>query len=279
MLLLLGREFGESSLYESVDHLKYFILDLTGDTLSADIAPTDSGVLFLPEPLYHRRLDGTVTSIGAITWCKGTVPDRDRVFWAICGWSDRDDPHDPSAAATRAQLAAAPGFARELGPYTLFDLALLPIAEPVPHRLTDRLAVDEPARNWQPAPDGRYCLQDHPNRPTKICTALAYAFWRIQAQPLAATTPAPLDRTTRRRATRASIVHQTRIVTLRRLTAATDTSQEPQWRYRVRFLVRGHWRHLHHPDGTPYRIWINAYIKGPDGAPLLAGETVSVLTR
>ncbi|WP_275670870.1 hypothetical protein [Micromonospora globbae] len=27
------------------------------------------------------------------------------------------------------------------------------------------------------------------------------------------------------------------------------------------------------------RIWIHSYIKGPDGAPLLLGDTVSVLAR
>ncbi|MFI7523787.1 hypothetical protein [Micromonospora globbae] len=33
------------------------------------------------------------------------------------------------------------------------------------------------------------------------------------------------------------------------------------------------------PDGQPYRIWIHSYIKGPDAAPLLLGDTVSVLAR
>jgi hypothetical protein len=47
----------------------------------------------------------------------------------------------------------------------------------------------------------------------------------------------------------------------------------------VRFLVRGHWRRLTDKDGRPYRIWINAHIKGPDGAPLLAGEKVNILAR
>jgi len=32
-------------------------------------------------------------------------------------------------------------------------------------------------------------------------------------------------------------------------------------------------------DGNSYRIWIHAYIKGPDDAPLLHGEKVAVLAR
>jgi hypothetical protein len=58
-----------------------------------------------------------------------------------------------------------------------------------------------------------------------------------------------------------------------------DTGLEPRFRYRVRFVVRGHWRRLYDLDGNPYRIWIHAYIKGPDGAPLLHGEKVAVLAR
>jgi hypothetical protein len=49
-----------------------------------------------------------------------------------------------------------------------------------------------------------------------VCTAIVYAFWRIQAQPLATVAPAPLDQPTTRRAARARIVHDTRVVMLRR---------------------------------------------------------------
>ena len=47
----------------------------------------------------------------------------------------------------------------------------------------------------------------------------------------------------------------------------------------MRFAVRGHWRRLHDKDGRLYRVWIHAFIKGPDGAPLLHGEKVAVLAR
>jgi len=45
------------------------------------------------------------------------------------------------------------------------------------------------------------------------------------------------------------------------------------------YLLRSHWRRMTDKQGRPYRIWINAFIKGPDGAPLLAGEKVSILAR
>ena len=44
-------------------------------------------------------------------------------------------------------------------------------------------------------------------------------------------------------------------------------------------MVRGHWRRLTDKHGNPYRIWIHAHIKGPDGAPLRHGEKVAILAR
>lgn len=261
-------------------------LDLTGERLPADIAPTEHGVLFLPQPVYHRLPSGAVNGIGAITWARLTTTGG-RPAWAVFGWSDRDDPHSPAAADVRNRLAGHPQLASQLGPYLLTDFDLVPIGEPLdaaPDRPTvETAAADERDRDWQPAADGLYCI-DHSNTAphTPVLTALAYAFWRIQAQPLAATARPPLDRAATRRAARASIVHGTRIVMLRRL-HATDldagTGGDARWHYTVRFVVRGHWRHLHDRDGLPYRIWIHAHIKGPDGAPLLGGEKVAILAR
>ena len=256
-------------------------LDLTGERLPGAIAPTEHGVLFLPQPVYHRLPSGAVTGIGAITWARLTTTGG-RPAWAVFGWSDRDDPHSPAAADVRARLAGHPHLASSLGPYLLTDFDLIPIGEPLDAAPIWRDS-DGQDRDWQTAPDGLYCI-DHSSGTarTPVLTALAYAFWRIQAQPLAATARPPLDRAAARRAARASVVHGTRIVMLRRLHATepdAGATGEARWHYTVRFVVRGHWRHLRDRDGTPYRIWIHAHIKGPDGAPLLGGEKVAILAR
>ncbi|MFF4940755.1 hypothetical protein [Micromonospora sp. NPDC000729] len=70
------------------------------------------------------------------------------------------------------------------------------------------------------------------------------------------------------------------MVMLRRTSPLTEPpDSEPKWHYRVRFVVRGHWRRLIDRDGNPYRTWINAHIKGPVGVPLLHGGKVAVLAR
>jgi hypothetical protein len=253
-------------------------LDLTGEVLPKDIAPDDGGVLFLPEPVYHRHLGGEVLSLGAITWARTTNVGTGRSQWFIGGWADHNDAHDPSAARRRAQLADRPDLARQFGPYVLTDFAEIPIGRPVDSR-PDLGILDEADRDWEPAPDGRFCI-DEITAQTQACAAIAYAFWRIQAQPLATVAAAPVDRAARRRAARASIRHDTRVVMLRRTSPLAEPGDgEAKWHYRVRFVVRGHWRRLIDKQGQPYRIWINAHIKGPDGAPLLHGEKVAVLAR
>ncbi|ROO52829.1 hypothetical protein EDC02_7773 [Micromonospora sp. Llam0] len=67
---------------------------------------------------------------------------------------------------------------------------------------------------------------------------------------------------------------------LRRRKPVTDRNTgEAKWHYRVRFFVKGHWRHLSDAEGRRYRIWVHKHIKGPDGAPLLLGDAVSILAR
>ncbi|GAA3449658.1 hypothetical protein [Dactylosporangium matsuzakiense] len=253
-------------------------LDLTGDLLTAEAAPCDHGVLFLPEPIYHRRPTGVVTAIGAITWASISVTNSGQRLWLICSYSPLDDPDDPAAASLRRNLARNQQVRAGLGPYLLNDIAELPIARPVPAP-PDTAPVDERDLDWQSTPEGRYVITDDGHR-TDVVACVLYAFWRIQAQPITVAAKTPADRPTRRRALRASIVHETRVVMLRRTSPATDPGDgEAKWHYRVRFFVRGHWRRLVDKQGRPYRVWVQAHIKGPGGAPLLLGEKVAVLAR
>jgi hypothetical protein len=251
-------------------------LDLTGDLLSRDVAPGDGGVLFLPEPIFVRTRAGQLTRLAAITWATAVNRDRGQSFWCVCGWIDREDPDDPIGQKVREAVGSGSRLAPGASPYVLVTFDYLPIAEPVPGHQAD--PADDPDQDWTPAPDGSYVITTDANH--GVTARIAYAFWRIQAQPLATIAHPPLDRAARRRAARASITHDTRVVMLRRTSpVAEPTEGEAKWHYRVRFFVRGHWRHLVDKSGQPYRIWIHTHIKGPDGAPLLHGEKVSILAR
>jgi hypothetical protein len=163
----------------------------------------------------------------------------------------------------RRQLAEAPELAAQFGPYVLNSFAEIPIGTPVPAPDTAPV-VDDDEHDWEPAPDGRYCLDETTVRLNAVA-AIAYAFWRIQDQPISTLANPPLDRAARRRALRANLAHHTRVVMLRRTSPITEPADgEAKWHYRVRFLVRGHWRRLTNAEGQPYRIWINSYIRSVD---------------
>jgi len=196
-------------------------LDLGGEILHDEVAPGDFGVLFLPDPIYTRSPRGQVTGIAAITWARLSAPEGSSA-WASAGWSALDDPDDPETARLNATLRRNPKVRRYLGPYLLVDIDYLPVNEPVPAH--DTPTADEADLDWEPAPDGRYVIDTTACR-TSVCTAIIYAFWRIQAQPLATVAPAPLDRPAARRAARASIVHDTRVVMLRRTSPIAEPTQ------------------------------------------------------
>jgi hypothetical protein len=57
-------------------------LDLTGEVLTDQLAPCHWGVLFLPEPVYHRTGNGNLSTIAAITWAP--VSSGNHRCWLIC---------------------------------------------------------------------------------------------------------------------------------------------------------------------------------------------------
>jgi hypothetical protein len=255
-------------------------LDLTGEILTDESAPDDHGVVFFPEPIYQRDPDGGIHGIAALTWTR--VPAFTGLgirtpSWMVASWADRNDAHDPNSVAIREMVDRDPRLAAGAGPYLLVDCDLLSIGAALSP--TSWIGGPDKDLEWQTALDGR-CVIDTIAGGSLACSRLVYAYWRISGQPLATVAAAPLDRAARRRAARASIVHDTRVVMLRRTSPATDRDAgEAKWHYRVRFVVKGHWRRLVDKEGQPYRVWIQAYIKGPDGAPLLLGEKVAVLAR
>lgn len=119
-----------------------------------------------------------------------------------------------------------------------------------------------------------------------VLPALA-ASWLLMRQPqLVDRTHERADKAARRNAARGGLANpDVTIVDLRRQYAPQDADPaegvEGGRRYRRRWVVSGHWRNQPHGPGRAQRRqqWIPAYVKGPDGAPLLATERVNVWRR
>lgn len=116
-------------------------------------------------------------------------------------------------------------------------------------------------------------------------TTLAAA-WHLMAQPrLVDRDQLRPDKAERRALARAgSSASDVTLVDLRRQYVPQTQDQEPggaKRQYRHRFVVSGHWRdQAHGPERSlRRRTWIPSYLKGPDGAPLLATTRVNVWRR
>jgi hypothetical protein len=119
-----------------------------------------------------------------------------------------------------------------------------------------------------------------------VIQALA-ASWLLMQQPqLVDRTRERPDKSAQRNAARNGLSDpEVTVIDLRRLYAPQDADpdegREGGRRYRHRWVVSGHWRQqAYGPERSLRRQqWIPAYVKGPDGAPLLATERVNVWRR
>ena len=104
--------------------------------------------------------------------------------------------------------------------------------------------------------------------------------WTLMGQTLAATSEYR-DRAADRRADRAGrppspIV----VVMLRRLHRRSGDADGDGVDWSHQWLVSGHWRNQWLPSVNAHRLqWINPHVKGPDGAPLVLKDRVTVLGR
>lgn len=150
------------------------------------------------------------------------------------------------------------------------------------------LTVDnEAVFAWQP--DGEdpapYRLHGGPGQDgTASWGRLVLATFQLAAQAnLAEQEQERTPRPERRRTERAGMpARDVRVVRLRRsVAAARDAEAGPgdaggrEWRHR--WIVRGHWRQHWYPSIADRRpLWIAPYLKGPDDAPLLGGDKVTI---
>lgn len=119
--------------------------------------------------------------------------------------------------------------------------------------------------------------------PDAAIRALAAA-WLLMEQPkISDRTIVRPDRPVRRALARAGMPDpDVTLIDLRHLRVPQDaeTGTGEGRTYRHRWVVSGHWRNAWRPSvGEHRKTWIEAYVKGPDGAPMLATERVNVWRR
>lgn len=151
-------------------------------------------------------------------------------------------------------------------------------------RLPDRRVISLMADSWlfgekpglrQYSDDwlSRHGVSDQENVPSRMFQFVLSAQQWL-AQRILRTTEAQLERSARRRATRAlEIAPKVSVIALR----AYESSSSPRigqrqvdWSHR--WVVSGHWRKQYYPStGENVPTWIDPYVKGPEDKPLVIG--------
>ena len=76
-------------------------------------------------------------------------------------------------------------------------------------------------------------------------------------------------------------VPNVKVINLRPMRYVREDSDSSGRKYKHRWVVNGHWRNQAHGKGYKKRkrVWVNPYLKGPEGAPLLNQKKVYVWNR
>ena len=136
---------------------------------------------------------------------------------------------------------------------------------------------------WRPdgEPPDRYMLLADAQGTTMAWARMLLAAFQLAAQEgLATTDRERAPRPERRRTERAGLPERdVRVVRLRRGTGSGGSGDGAGREYRHRWAVRGHWRNQWYATIQDHRPkWIMPHVKGPDGAPLIGGEKVGLVS-
>ena len=107
-----------------------------------------------------------------------------------------------------------------------------------------------------------------------------FAFWRLCEQRIAVTEHASINHSAQLLADRAGVPADVRIVRLRRAGQQQDEPASGSREWKHRWTVRMHKVNQWYPsEGRHKVLYRGPYIKGPEGKPMLDGETVIGLVR
>lgn len=270
--------------------------------LAEDDLPGPTGLLVLPHPLLVATVGGRLGDNRAFSWhtpAHFNVPDplaTDRVRGLpavrIATYHDTHGPVRPDSfldLAARARQEGTP-----LPP-------LLPAGERClefqTQRAEDAQGVQQLARAAQ-AVDGAYrqsaeVMGQNEDRVIGEYTSgsqiddaddsfvwrFLYAFWRLCEQRIGGVDPVETTHAARVIAERTGLSPEVRVIQLRR--RAEHAPGEPLARnWHHRWVVRMHKvRQWYSTEQRHKVIYRGPYVKGPDGKPLLGGETVRALVR
>jgi len=294
-----GRRLAESELYVLTPHMCDVVaaaaLTLTREDLAqigeGDL-PSTTGLVILPHHLLIRSVTGNLGDDRAYTWrtpariwpmSAGLHARRASPAVRMSLFHDAHGPVQPDSFvefAARARVAGTP-----LPPLILDAKRCLPFHDAF-SRSTRRIGEAnlelEKARGAdENRVDGEYAPGSEIDDAYDLfMPKFLFAFWRLCEQRIAVLDHAPVNHNARVFADRAGIPPQVRIVRLRRAEQQPGDLASGGHEWKHRWTVRMHKVNQWYPsEGRHKVIYRGPYLKGPEGKPILDGETVHGLVR
>jgi hypothetical protein len=281
-LALLRSQVGASYAYR-VSHdmtamVEFAASQLDGtDQIDLSLAPTGCGIVCFDKPLPVKDVRNKTMLLHWLVWGPAAVADKDgKTLAGTAIWTFNDLLREPDQVATDF-LVQHPDISREDYAWLLghwgaigFDMMFDQM------RVGPQWTVPSEEKAAQVLADG-----DEPV-PGNNVIRYVHALWLLLNQTVTKVEPEDVDRPARRRATRKRLPPQVTVIRLRREEGHYEPREgESLVEWQHRWIVRGHWRwQACGPNRSERRrIWVNPYVKGPEGAPLKQSEKVYSLDR
>lgn len=239
------------------------------DEFDRSLAPTGAGIVRFDRALPVLDLRGRTMLAHWMVWGPATVGSTPGLMmtWFNDPGTERDEvSNDPEMQPDEAM-------ARVLGRWLWIGSdvsrngqSIGPPSVEVGDDVRARVLADDPTVEIVPASN---------------TTRYAHALFLLLGQTVTDTAEEHVDRATGRRAARAGLPGRVTVIRLRRLGSRNDDGSVTEHTMSHRSITRGHWRWQPHGVGRTERtrIWINPYVRGPEGAPFRQTEKVYQLDR
>jgi len=278
-----------------VSHDMSLLVEHAGDSLDEQdrfdpsLAPTGAGFVSFDRPIPVHDAAGNQMAIHFILWGPGQMTfSNGKVVSGTIGYMFNDIYRDPDDVWTNYWERihdemgdeAAERASKTIGRWATIGLILgVPGSIVGPKEVgPDQMVIDRVEEDGKTAVPGSNTLR------------YLHALWLLMNQTIAVVHEDNPSRPSRRRAKRAGLPGKVTIIKLRREEVGERHPGESHVEWQHRWLVRGHWRWQvcgkDHPLAQELepgkwrcRIWINPFVKGPEGAPLIQSEKVYSLER
>jgi len=249
------------------------------DVVDPSLAPTGCGIVRFDQPLPAVDARGVHQKIHWLTWGPGKITrtnafgqEVDETALIITAWNDTADPDDVTLAMLNDDdPAARDAYRSVMGRWGMVGMTMMPRG-----RSLGPSEID---------PEGEYAesIISAGGKPIAYTNVARYlhALWLLLDQTIADVRPEHLRTSIAKKAWKKNLPGRVTVVQLRRTANEGRTEGESSIEWSHRWLVRGHWRWQPYGPGKTQRrrIWIHAFVKGPEDKPLMVNPKVYDVRR